>query len=76
MFSCSVSSLSWIQSNLDFIKIFEVASKSGQRPWAIVQGILAKMAPRDFSIFIIFSDTYACPYAQYQVWADSDQIWI
>ena len=25
-----------------------------------VQGILSKMAPREFSIFIIFSDAYTC----------------
>ena len=32
------------------------AQKLVQRPWAIVQGIFSKMARREFSIFIIFSD--------------------
>ena len=44
------------------IGFFKVAQKSGQRPWAIVQGISSKMARREFSIFIIFSDTYTCFY--------------
>ena len=41
-----------------------------------VHGILSKMASKELSIFIIFSDTYTCSHAQYQVWAESNQIWI
>ena len=45
-----------------FLQIFKVAQKSGQRPWAIVQGISSKMAPREFSIFIFFLDAYTSCY--------------
>ena len=45
-----------------FKKIFKVTQKSGQSPCTIVQGILPKIARREFSIFIIFSDTYTCSY--------------
>ena len=40
--------------------IFKASSKLGQRPWTIVQGILSKMAQREFYILrvIHFSDTY------------------
>ena len=31
------------------------------------------MTRREFSIFIIFSDTYTCSYVVFQFWADSDQ---
>ena len=51
-----------ISMKIGFFMNFKVAQKSGQRPWAIVQGILSKMARREFSIFIIFSDTYTCSY--------------
>ena len=34
------------------------------------------MTRREFSIFIIFSDTYTCSYVVFQFWADSDQNWI
>ena len=34
------------------------------------------MTRREFSIFIIFSDTYTCTYVVYKVRADSDQNWI
>ena len=30
-------------------------------------GILSKMTRREFSIFIIFSDTYTCSYVMFQV---------
>ena len=33
---------------IGFFMNFKVTKKSGQRPWAIVQGILSKMAPRNF----------------------------
>ena len=52
---------------IGFFMNFKVAQKSGQRPWAIVQGISSKMARREFSTFIIFSDTYICSYAVYQI---------
>ena len=45
-----------------FFRIFKVAQKSSQRPCTIVQGISSKMSMREFSIFIIFSDTYTCTY--------------
>ena len=41
---------------------FKVALKSGQSPCTIVQGLWPKMTRREFSIFIIFSDTYICTY--------------
>ena len=43
-------------------QIFKVAQKSGQRSCTIVQSIFSKIARREFSIFIIFSDTYTCSY--------------
>ena len=39
MFLCYVSSWSWFRSKLDFLQIFKVAPKSGQRPCTIVQGL-------------------------------------
>ena len=43
MFLCCVGSLSRFQSNLDFLQIFKVTQKSGQRPCTIYStGILAK----------------------------------
>ena len=38
MYLCCVESLSGFQSKLDFLRIFKVAKKSGQRPCTIVQG--------------------------------------
>ena len=61
--------------NLIFYKFLKLPPKSGQRPWAIAFAlwqISSKMARREFSIFIIFSDTYTCSYVVYQVLADSD----
>ena len=51
-----------IPIKIGFFMNFKVAQKLGQRPWAIVQAILSKMARREFSIFIIFSDAYTCSY--------------
>ena len=34
-----------------------------QAPQHMVQGNLPKMTRREFSIFIIYSDTYTCSYA-------------
>ena len=57
-----------ISMTIGFFMNFKVAQKSGHRPWAIiVQDISSKMARREFSIFIIFSDTYTCSYVVYQV---------
>ena len=42
--------------------IFKVASKIWPRPCTIVQGISSKIARREFSIVITFSDTYTCSY--------------
>ena len=39
MFLCCVENLSSFQSKLDFLEIFKVAQKSGQRPCTIVQGL-------------------------------------
>ena len=47
---------------IGFLQIFKVTQKLGQKPCTIVQGILSKMARKEFSIFIIFSDTYTCTY--------------
>ena len=47
------------------IGFFKVATKSGQRPCAIVQGHwpnFIKMTRREISISLIFSDTYTCTY--------------
>ena len=52
-----------------FLQIFKVAQKSGQSPCTIVHGlgqISSKMARRKFCIFIIFPDTYTCPYVVFQ----------
>ena len=59
-------------SNFELIPIksgffinFKVAPKLGQSPCTIVQEfgqILSKMARREFSILIIFSDVYTCHY--------------
>ena len=40
----------------------KVDPKSGQTPCTIVQGTLSKIARKEFSILIIFSDTYTCTY--------------
>ena len=56
-----------IPIKIEFFMNFKSYSKMGQRPWAIVQGISSKMTPREFSIFIIFSDTYTCSYVIFQV---------
>ena len=55
---CQVSADS--DQNCIFLQFFKVAQKLLQKPCTIVQGILSKMAPREFPIFIIFSDTYTC----------------
>ena len=44
-----------IPIKIEFLRIFKVAQKLGKRPCTIVQGILSKMARREFSIFIFFS---------------------
>ena len=65
MYLCSVESLSWFQSKLDFLKNLKVAPKLGQTPCTIVQAfdqILSKMTRKEFCIFITFSDTYTCTY--------------
>ena len=51
-----------IPIKIGFFMNFKVVQKSGQSPCTIVQGIWPKMAWREFSIFIIFSDTYTCTY--------------
>ena len=53
-----------IPIKIGFLKNFKVAPKSGQSPCTImVSGkISPKMKRREFSIFIIFSDTYICTY--------------
>ena len=46
---------------LDFIQIFKFSQKLGQSPCTIVYGfgqISSKFSRREFSIFILFSDTY------------------
>ena len=62
MYLCCVESLNWFRSKLDFLRIFKVAQKSGQSPCTIVQGILPKMARKEFFIFIPFSSAYTCTY--------------
>ena len=62
MFLCCVASLSSFQSNLDFLRIFKVAPKSGQSHCSDFGQISPKMKRREFSIFIIFPDIYTCSY--------------
>ena len=38
MFLCCVETMSLFRPKLDFLQIFKVAPKSGQRPCTIVQG--------------------------------------
>ena len=64
MYLCCVETLSGFQSKLDFLQIFKVTQKSGQRHCTIVQGIRPKMARKEFSVFIIFSDAYTCTYVE------------
>ena len=48
---------------------FKVAQKLGQRhctKYMVISQILSKMAMREFSIFIIFSDAYTCSYVVFQ----------
>ena len=45
---------------IDFFMNFNAAPKFGKIPCTIVQGILPKVGMRKYSIFITFSDTYAC----------------
>ena len=52
--------------NCIFDNFLKVAQQLNQKPCTIVQGILSQMTPREFSIFIIFSDTYTCSYVMYQ----------
>ena len=51
-----------IPIKIEFLRIFKVAQKSGQRHCTIVHGLSSKMARREFFIFIIFSDRYTCTY--------------
>ena len=62
MYLCCVEILSGFRSKLDFLRIFKVTQKSGQRHCTIVQGIRQKMATKEFFIFIIFPDAYAFLY--------------
>ena len=53
-----------------FFMNFSSCSKIGLKTLyynIIVQGISSKMATREISIFIIFSDTYTCPYVVFQI---------
>ena len=54
-----------IPIKIEFFTNFKVATKSGKSPHTIVQGlgqISSKMVRREFSILIIFTDTYTCTY--------------
>ena len=62
MYLCCVESLNRFQSKLDFSRIFNVAQKSGQSPCTIVHDHWPNFRKNDFSIFIIFFDTYTCIY--------------
>ena len=50
-----------------FFTNFKSSPKSGQRPCTIVHQISPKMTRREFFVFIIFSDTYTCPYVVFQL---------
>ena len=47
MFSCCLETLSWFRSKLDFLWIFKVAPKLGQRPCTIVQGLWPNFIKND-----------------------------
>ena len=47
MYLDCVLSLSSFRSNLDFLRIFKVAQKSGQSPCTIVQGLEPNFAKND-----------------------------
>ena len=67
MHLCCVEILSGFQSKFDFLRIFKVTQKLGQRPCTIVQGISSKITPSEIFVFIIFSDTYTCSYVVFKV---------
>ena len=57
MFLCCVESLNWFWSQLDFLRIFKVAQKSGKSPCTIVQGLgpnFIKIEKERFLHFYIF----------------------
>ena len=47
MYLCYVEILSRFQSKLDFLQIFKVAQKLGQRPCTIIQGLWPNFAKID-----------------------------
>ena len=47
MYLCCVEILSGFRSKLDFLRIFKVTQKSGQRPCTIVQGLGPNLAKND-----------------------------
>ena len=51
--------------NLIFYEFLKLLKNQAKDP--VLQGISSKMARREFSIFIIFSDSYTCSYAMYRV---------
>ena len=51
-----------IPIKIRFFTDFLSCSKIGPKTMYYLDQILAKMARRDFSVFIIFSDAYTCPY--------------
>ena len=65
MYLCCVESLSSFRLKLDFSSIFKVTPKLGQRPCTIVHGLwpnFMKNGNGRIPFFIIFPDTYTCPY--------------
>ena len=54
MYLCCVETLSGFRSKLDFLQIFKVTQKLGQRPCTIVQGIWPKMARKEFCFYNFF----------------------
>ena len=54
MFLCCVESLSSFRSKLDFLQIFKVAQKSGQRPCTIVHGLRLNFAKNEKERFLHF----------------------
>ena len=66
MYLCCVESLSWFRSKLNFLQIFKVAPKSGQRLCTIIlQGFwpnFDKNEKERILHFITFPDTYTCTY--------------
>ena len=83
MYLCCVESLSWFWSKLDFLWIFKVAQKSGQKPCTIVHGLGPNFAKNEkeriLYFYYIFRYTYmylCCVETLSWFWSKLDFLWI